>query len=222
MKDGKRIGVRQIILWSFLAVIIVLAIIFRDEISVDALLSLAPENLWLAVGFFMMLYALKSFTVVIPLVILYVSSGAVFGSWAAIGVNLCGGAICVTLPYLLGRSNSAGLLSSAKNKLPRQATNYFAAHPMSAFRKNVLLRAVGVVPSDATSYCMGAAGESFLGYLLGSVIGLLPDMIPQTLVGAAATDPSSSLFKWSLAAALTMKAAAIAASILIRRRTATE
>ena len=220
MSGKKRPPVGKLALWAVLAAVIVLAVIYRDKITVDTVMGLMPESLLLAFLVFMLLYGAFSVTVVLPLVLLYVSSGLIFGSWAALGVNLCGGVIVVTIPYFLGRKGNTGLVASAKAKLPEQITAYLDAHPMSSFRKSLLLRAVGIVPCDAISAYLGAAGESFWGYLAGSVIGLLPDMIPQTLLGAAATDPSSPQFIWSLAAALVLKGAAIAASLLLKNKAA--
>ena len=56
---------------------------------------------------------------------------------------------------------------------------------------------------------MGARKCRFLPYLLGSVLGLIPRMIPYTLMGSSAADFRSPVFLGAIAAELILIALAL-------------
>ena len=87
--------------------LILLVILFfgqnLDKITVEDILRYTPQNLLLAALVLVGAYAVKSLSVVFPLLALYASAGVLFPPPVAILVNLCGLCVGATLPYLLGR-----------------------------------------------------------------------------------------------------------------------
>ena len=55
------------------------------------------------------------------------------------------------------------------------------------------MRLIGI-PLHVASIYMGAAGFDYGKFLLGSMIGLLPEMVSMTVIGMSATDVSSPVF----------------------------
>ncbi|MDD6212285.1 MAG: hypothetical protein PUB22_03965 [Clostridiales bacterium] len=107
MKIGKKL---LIIIW---AAIILVFLIKRKDITVECILNYTPENPIRAVFMMLGLFALKSLSIVIYLGILYVINGILFPLPAAIIMNICGSAVMVTLPYVIGRKmGSQAVLSS--------------------------------------------------------------------------------------------------------------
>ncbi len=188
------------------------AFYYRKQITVEAILSYVPKSYFFAFWVFMLLYLLKSVTVVIPLVVFYVASGIVFDGSLAVLVNICGVAVCTCTPFFTGRLTGKELHAAAEEKIPSSVSQFLAQHSVSDFRKSLLLRVIGIVPCDIISYYLGSSSTAFLPYFLGSVIGFLPDLIPQTLIGVAASDPSSPLFIVSVSISLLLKASAFVLS----------
>ena len=105
MKIGKKL---LIMIW---AAIILVFLIKRKDITVEGILNYTPENPIRAVFMMLGLFALKSLSIVIYSGILYVINGILFPLPAAIIMNICGSAVMVTLPYVIGRkmgSRAAG------------------------------------------------------------------------------------------------------------------
>lgn len=80
--------------------LILLVILFfgqnLDKITVEDILRYTPQNLLLAALVLVGAYAVKSLSVVFPLLALYASAGVLFPPPVAILVNLCG---CASAPH---------------------------------------------------------------------------------------------------------------------------
>ena len=165
--------------------------------------SLAGAALLLLCG-----YALKSLSVVFPLPLLYVAAGVMFPLWAAWGLNLLGLCICVTLPYWVGRISGRELAESVlrTHKKAAKAAQVITENRIFAA---YLLRVLGFLPGDLVSILLGAMGVEYRGYLIGSLLGLLPGMLLQTAMGGYAGNWSSPVF-WLLCAAMVALSAASA------------
>ena len=68
------------------------------------------------------------------------------------------------------------------------------------------LRSLVFLPLDAVSLYFGASKADFRSYLAGSLLGMLPNIILSTLMGAALTDPKSPAFLLSTAGFLLLSA----------------
>lgn len=95
-----------------------LCLIFRDSLNAQTILHYTPENLWLAALALLAFYAVKSLSVVFPLLALYVCAGLLFPVPLALAVNLLGLFVCVSLPYSLARCAAPGWWTSFKNAIP--------------------------------------------------------------------------------------------------------
>lgn len=187
----------SVILLEVMAVVVlvaaILAIVYRNDLTLDSILSFTPSNLWLAALVFLGLYALKSVVAVVYLKLLYIAAGMVFPLPVAIAVNIAGTAVEMTLPYLLGRyggKKTMELILERKPKLQRvqdlRSTNNF--------RFSALCRAVGVLPAEPLSIYLGASGMPYAPFVLGGVAGLLPSMLITTIMGTQVEDPTSPGF----------------------------
>jgi uncharacterized membrane protein YdjX (TVP38/TMEM64 family) len=85
------------------------------------------------------------------------------------------------------------------------ALNFFIAFSCLFF--SFFLRSLVFLPLDAVSLYFGASEADFGKYLLGSVLGMLPNVILSTCMGAALTDPASPAFLLSTAGFLLLSAA---------------
>ena len=81
----------------------------------------------------------------------------------------------------------------------------------------ILLRTVGL-PIQVGSVYMGAANYRFGRFLLGSVLGLLPVMIPYTIMGDNAGKPGSPAFVIALVTELLLHFGSIAIFAVIAKR----
>ena len=141
-----------------------------------------PEKTWQAVLVFWVCYAVKSLSVFFSLLILYAAAGQVFSLPTALLVNLAGLIICETLPYLIGKFFGTELAEQLCRKYQKLSVMEIL-HQRGSLAFAALSRAVGIVPGDLASLYFGAVKLPYIPYLLGSLLGLLPRMIADTLIG---------------------------------------
>lgn len=166
----------------------------RDQLTAEGIAARSPGETWLAAGFLLALYAVKSLSVAFPLSVLEAAGGLLFPLPMALTVNLAGVLIAQTVPYLLGRQEQDGL-SSLTAKHPQLAALRPTEHPG---RSVFLLRLAGATPGDLFSLYLGATGVPPRSYLIGGLLGSLPRVAAATVLGAALWEFGSPRFWLSL------------------------
>lgn len=165
---------------------------FRRFMTAEAISRASPKQMWLAAGFLLVLYGVKSVSFCFPMSALTAAGGLLFPYPAALAVNLTGTAVAQTLPFLLGRRNrqrAAALLT----RFPK-VERLLAGEQDHAGLLVFLLRLAGASPGDLVSLALGAAGISPSRYLPPGLLGAAPRVAAATLLGAALWDPWSQRF----------------------------
>ena len=192
MKNKKKlIPIVAIILMGIVFTVIVKK--SSEPLSVNTILRYTPENAMLAAGIVLLLFALKSLTVVFPLSILYLASGIIFQPVIAVLISTVGLAITITIPYWIGKYSGKQIVQEICQKYPKagmiaqyQRTNTFFAC--------FITRIVGFLPGDIVSIYFGACDTAYLIYLAAGVSGSLLSIITTTLLGEKISTPFSVEF----------------------------
>lgn len=184
----KKKNIMFIIIPLIVSVLIVSAFaVFIHNTDTDEILSYKPDNLWLAVLVFWGFFGLKSVSVVVPLTLLYIAVGSIYPYPVAIAINIVGLTITFTVPYLIGRISGGELIEFIESKYPKVKKLINYGHDNNLFA-SYMSRAVIVVPADIMSIVYGALRMPYRPYLLGSLMGLLPEMLVQTYIGGSLSD----------------------------------
>lgn len=199
--------------------VVFIAVYFRfgQDISADKIISYAPKKLWLAALFLIALYGIKSLTIFFPIVVLHIVGGLLFPPFTAIVVNLLGSMVELIVPYWVGRTLGKTISPKLMKKYPR------AAEIVNVQNKNVfffsfLLRIISCLPGDVVGMYMGTQKALFGRYLLGSLLGVLPDIITSTLIGSSITDLSSPMFWISVSMKVILTVCSAGISIIWQRK----
>lgn len=215
MKKLKNSG-RLLLQWlPLIAVGVIAAIAFhyRRYFSLDILLSVMPPQPLAAAAALMGLFALKSLSIVFPILVIYALSGLLFPPVFAILVNLAGTAAALTLPYGLGRLAGTELVEHIFQKYPKaHSLRDFQQH--NAWFFSCILRLLGFLPGDVVSMYLGASKQPFWPSLLGGILGMIPAMLAGTFLGDSLGNMSSPLFWVSLGGMVFLSVV----SILLYRR----
>lgn len=181
-------------------VLLGLAVVFalRSNLSLDTILTCTPQNPVLTAGVLLLCYGLKSATVVFPLLLLEIAAGYLFPAPAALVINLIGIWIILTIPYWIGRALGLRQVSKLTQKYPKfQAV--MEKQLNHSFFLCFFLRAISCLPGDLVTMYLGATHTPFWHNFLGGTLGILPGMIPATIMGVSIQNPSSPAF-WISAA----------------------
>lgn len=184
---NKRLNKLFQILPPILTVGLVVCLAFAmKDLTVEGLLSYVPSNLWIGAAVLILLFAVKSLSIVFPLSILYLCVGLLYPRWLAVLINLAGLTLCVSIPYLIGRRYGVAFINGLGKKHPKLQT-LLQMGVENEVLLSYLMRIVGVLPGDICSLFLGSCKTRYPRYLTGSLLGLAPVMIIHVFLAKAVT-----------------------------------
>ena len=207
-------GAALVIVW---ACIIGFFVKSNGVLSLEMILNYKPRSMPLAALEMLGLFLLKSVDFIMYSPILYAASGIMFPLPMALCLNATGIVVMLTIPYFAGRVLGTPIADRLLEKYPKLQEARKIRDGGEVILA-VLMRAIGL-PLHVVSIYMGATGYDYGGFLLGSLLGLLPEMIAFTVMGMSASDVSSPAFRIALAAKLTISALSIVIYAMLRKKT---
>jgi len=188
----KQIRKWAIIIAALALVVLVLTRSGIDIFNVDFITGFAEVSLWLTAGIIILLYALQGAIMFVPTGLLYIAAGVAFPTLQGILITYIGLAVSLSVGYFIGRKMGQDKVMTmlAKNKK--------IADFLGGSKDNLLtlafLSRVLPTPFGLVSLFFGAVKVPFLQYILISLLGLSPFMVPVVFAGAAITNPFSAEF----------------------------
>lgn len=164
----------------------ILFIMFNGAVSAESLLDFVRRHDTVALPILLTLFALKGVLTVLPYSLLTTVTGLVFDLVPALIINLVGTAICMSVPYLTGKSAGKNVRrqeSLEKLRNHKLVKKYYTGKDTDLFPLCFLLRLCGL-QSEVTSIFFGSVGMPYLPYLAASLLGKLALMICYTVLGA--------------------------------------
>lgn len=208
-KVSKRIRKIQIVaIVCFVLAIIVILLTRSGNFSVDSITENAQGNPRKSILSLLLLFAIKSLTIVIPLPSLYVASGILFSPIKAVIISYLGLSITLTIPFVLGRWSGAEEMEYIKKKYQR-IDKVIEMQKRNEFLANFVIRLIGWFPCDVLSFYFGACKTNYLKYITSSLLGCSIGVITNTILGDVILNPLS----WQFIVLLLIKIA-ISASVI--------
>lgn len=165
----------------------------RNYMSASVIAEYSPKNQLLSALAMLLLYVFKTVSVIFPYKVLQITVGMEFSLIPAFFINLAGSVLSSAVGYLMGRFYGTETVKKIvqKNKklsllIERQSGNIVF---FSFFLRTLLF-----LPLEAVSMYFGAVKANFKEYLLGSTLGLLPNIIISTIMCDNLTKPASPAF----------------------------
>jgi uncharacterized membrane protein YdjX (TVP38/TMEM64 family) len=180
----------QMILIGLIVIGVLAVAPYFSNLSLSDLMLILPDTRGAAAAVLFLLFCTKAVVVIIPITLLYLGAGIVFPPGNAILFTVACLAVEMSIGYWigrkLGRHHVKDLMS--RYKLAGQVTEYIRDNSfLSVF-------AVRLVPGppDLISMLLGAARVEYRDFLLASLLGLFPLMVPVVLIGNAISNPESN------------------------------
>jgi len=186
-------------------------------ITVNEILNFTPDNPLAAAGVLLLLYALKSVTLVFPIAVLEIASGHLFPVWAALLINFIGILIDLTIPYWIGHFSGMEAIQKLMVKYPKFEA-ILDCQKNNSFFLCFFLRIIGGLPADVVTMYFGATGTEFWKNVIGGAIGILPKMTLYTVWGSCIQEPGSPTFWFLFCLTLLISADSILGYYLYRRK----
>ncbi len=214
-------GKKQKLLWGLFLLcawgtVILIFSRHHGGLTAKELANYKPDNPLLSCLVMLGLFALKSVDFLMHSGVLYAASGIMFPLPAALLLNTVGIMITVTPTWFLGIIWGPPVIEALCRRYPKLRV-IVDDQKGGSLAVAILLRTVGL-PIQAGSMYMGAANYRFGRFLLGSVLGLLPIMIPYTVMGENAGKPGSLAFVIALATELLLHIVSVMTFAVIAKR----
>ena len=168
---------------AFLAITggIVLLLFLLRGITVEDILVYIPGHVPLAILVFLLLFALKTITVLFPMNLLYLAAAAIFSPILAIGVSFAGVIVSMTIGYFGGKKLGKDGAEKLLKKNPRLEA--FVEKRKCNVTALCSLGRLSPIHFDPFSMLCGAMELPFLKYIGASLLGVAPKLIPVVLFG---------------------------------------
>ncbi|MFY9175470.1 MAG: VTT domain-containing protein [Peptococcia bacterium] len=174
-------------------------------LEVNDILNFTPSSPVLAAGVLMSLYCLKAFTLVIPLLALYLAAAVMFPvGWALVITYLCLAAE-MSISYFIGRRFGPKVIEERLKKYKSaQRILEFNRDKENDLVSSLMVRLIPGLPVDLGSMFLGATRVRYWPYILGTLVGVSRGAVPIILMGSAVNNPLSPAFlvPFSLTAAM--------------------
>ena len=168
-------------------ILIVVVLINKNKITADMILNYTPSNLMLALIVVLLLFALKTLSVVFFSGILYTASVLIFDLPLALFVNALGVVVMITEGYFMGKTFGSDLVGTVAEKYPK-IKPILNLEDRKPFLFAFLLRMMKIINFDIGSMYMGASGARFLPYASASFLTVIPDLVLYAVLGKGIND----------------------------------
>lgn len=208
--------IRSLINIALLAILLILSVAafyYREQSLAEFKSALQGLDITTAAMIFIGVSAIAALAL-FPVSLLMIFSGAYFGLWWGLTVNMLGFISGAILAFLtarhLARDTVAALLpSSAHGVLEKMGT--------SGWRTVAVLRAVGIIPGVLVNYALGITALPVITYVWASLVFTLPNVLIITYAGVAGEDFVRNGELGKLLLAVSLLAAATLAATLLRK-----
>jgi len=137
---------------------------------------------------FLVIYSLKPVLMILPASLFSILAGNIFGPYYGLMLSMAGSFFAATLAFYLanklGKSFVDKLLKGKALKLDSDIEKY-------GFKIILLMRLAFVFPHDPLSYAAGLSKMKYKDFILGTVLGIFPEMICFSFLGKSFERPFS-------------------------------
>lgn len=182
---------RRILAIVLLAAVAAFGSRLLSGMSVEDIINYTPASPILAAIILLAAYCIKSIVVVIPISLLYICAGILFPTNWAFFVTFSGVFLESSIGYWMGKNMGREKVSDLIRKNKKVET-FFSVQQNNAI--TCLLARISPLPFDLVSPFFGASGMKFPVYVVFTLLGICPVMVPTVLAGTAILNPLSMEF----------------------------
>jgi uncharacterized membrane protein YdjX (TVP38/TMEM64 family) len=208
---------RRLLVLSILLAGIAAAIVWRDHLSVDALIAWVGQLGWLAPLVFIACYAVSA-VLFMPGLLFTLAGGVLFGPLYGTLYNLSGATIGATLAFLTARYLAYEWVAQRAGKRLRQLVT---GVEKEGWRFVAFTRLVPLFPFNLLNYALGLTNIRLSHYVITSFIFMAPSGAAYTYLGYAGREVAGGgedVIKKVLLAIAVIATIAFASRVLLRMR----
>ncbi len=179
---------------------LLITILYWDElrsITVSHIVDASPNTWIFAILIVLVYYVLKSFIMIVPVLIIQIAVGVIFPLPIALLVNLAGLMITLSISYGMGRLRGRNYVEKLIVKYPKSAV-IETLPKKNPFLFCFIIHSISIFPMNMIGMFAGALHITYKHYFYGALFGSFVRVVSVTVMGTAATKPTSPTFLISL------------------------
>lgn len=134
----------------------------------------------------LILYILKPVIILFPTALLPIVAGSIYGPVTATTLSLLGCFLSATVAFCIARLVGKDVIEKIfRGRLINLDRNI----ERDGFKIILIMRLSIIFPYDTLSYAAGLTGMRFSDFILGTTIGMLPEMVAYSLIGENLKSP---------------------------------
>ena len=190
-------------------------------VDVNTIIGLLPQDNSAAMFILLIMFEIKSLTMVFPLSWLFFASGILFSPVKAICVSLSGQLIALTIPYIIGRKCGSERMERYRKKYPK-LNRLMEYQEQNTVFLCFIMRIIALIPGDVLSLYFGSCMVPYYIYAPLSLAGCIPIAVCYTLLGDEVSNPKSAAFIGLIACRLILCVISICISIFMEKKQKSE
>ncbi|MBC8062032.1 MAG: TVP38/TMEM64 family protein [Clostridiaceae bacterium] len=140
---------------------------------------------------FIIIYSLKPIILVVPTSLLTILAGNIFGPFIGLSLSMFSSFMAASLAFFLARFLGKPFVDKI---IGEKALKLDENIEKNGFMIMLLMRLSIVFPYDALSYASGLTKIKYRDYILGTMLGILPEMAVYSFMGKNISHPLSIRF----------------------------
>lgn len=166
-----------------LILVITIAVLwFQGKLTAENILNYTPDNLFLATVLICVFFTFKGLSVMFPGTVLYVLIGMIYENvWVALLVSIIGTIFEIAITYYMG--HLCGETKFVRNLQKKPKFQKLFNEESKNERMLIYLSRILGLPYDIMGMFWGALGADFISYMIFSMLGKLPKVVIETVVG---------------------------------------
>ena len=168
-----------LVLLTAVGILVVQSIRF---VTVDNIVNYPFASIYVAIAAMLVLYCLKSLVVVIPISVLYISTGILFPTVPALIIAFIGVTFSLSIGYLYGKKLGEEKVQEVIGR--HKKVEAFLTEHRCRLKYMCFISRLSPLPFDLFSMFSGAVNIPFGKYLFFSLLGISVKMVPLVLAGS--------------------------------------
>lgn len=185
MKAERKIKIIKLILVIAAIITISLVLKFSKVSSVSEIIDLIRNSSRVGIITYILLFAFLP-TFFIPVTVLAIAAGAVFGFWQASLYTFIGAFFNSTITYVMSKYFAYDLINDYANS--KYSTEYEKLKKNTkgkdGFILMMVLRLLPLVPYTLLNYLSGVVGYDYKIFIVSTLLGIIPGMFCYVNIGA--------------------------------------
>ncbi len=194
MKNSKKSIFKCLMIFFLISIIAFILYKYKGnlhKINMDSIRSYIQSYGKFSAIIFILIYTVRPLVLILPASLMSIIAGSIFNSYIALSLNMIGCFGSATLAFFLSRFLGRSFVNKILKGKALTLNNNMGKY---GFRIMTAMRLSFVFPYDPLSYAAGLTKIKYRDFILGTLIGILPEMVTYSLIGGNLTKPFSFKF----------------------------